>query len=100
MLRQDPTDVGQLAGGTDLLGFSPGEVLERPGDSEDPEEARQDKSEDLREDNIIISFSDTQHKCNLFAQIIRFASPVTQICRAYEEKNTLFWLLLVAVLYE
>lgn len=46
MLCQDPTDVGELAGGTDLLGLSPGEVLERPGGAEDPEEARQDKGKE------------------------------------------------------
>lgn len=35
--------MGELPGGKDLLGLPPGEVLERSGGPEDPEETRQDK---------------------------------------------------------
>lgn len=39
--------MAELPGGEDLLGFSPGEVLDRSGGSEDPEEAQQDQGEDV-----------------------------------------------------
>lgn len=42
--------MGELPGGKDLLGLPPGEVLERSGGPEDPEETRQDKGEAVCED--------------------------------------------------
>lgn len=37
--------MGKLPGGKDLLGLSPGEVLDRSGGTEDPEETQQDQGE-------------------------------------------------------
>lgn len=39
--------MAELPGGEDLLGLSAGEVLDRSGGSEDPEEAQQDQGEDV-----------------------------------------------------
>lgn len=40
--------MGELAGGKNLLGLSAGEVLDRSGGAQDPEETQQDQGEDGR----------------------------------------------------
>lgn len=42
--------MGELPGGKDLLGLPPGEVLDRSGGTEDPEETKQDQGEAVCDD--------------------------------------------------